>query len=474
MASDLTRVLGRRDVLALAFGAMIGWGWVVLAGEMTARAGTLGSALAFLAGAVMVTLVGLTYAELTSALSRAGGELAFTFLGIGKRAAFVCGWALVLAYLTVVAFEVVSLPTVLSYLLPSLRSGYLYTVAGFDVHLLWLVVGIGGAVGVGVVNYFGIRTSSLLQSVAASLLLAAGVGLFVPGILLGHRANLTPAFVDLEGFFRVVIMTPFLFLGFDVIPQVAEEIRIPYRAVGKLILTSIFMATAWYALVQLTVGLTLDEPARRVAELATAEAMTTVYRHPWGGRVLIFAGILGIVTSWNAFFIGASRLMFAMARAGMLPELFSRLHPRHQSPVVAIALLTAVSAGAPFFGRRALVWLVDAGGLATVLGYFLVTLSFLRLRRKFPELPRPYRVVRARLVGWLALLATLVFAFLYLPWSPSALIWPNEWIILIAWGLLGATFYAGARGRMRAMGTHRLAEAILGEDTGKLLRDELQ
>ncbi len=71
--ADLTRILGRRDVLALAFGAMICWGWVVLSGEMTARAGTYGSALAFLFGAVMMFLVGLTYAELTSSLSRAGG-----------------------------------------------------------------------------------------------------------------------------------------------------------------------------------------------------------------------------------------------------------------------------------------------------------------------------------------------------------------------------------------------------------------
>ena len=74
--NELTKVLGRHDVLALAFGAMIGWGWVVLSGEMTARAGTIGSALAFVLGAVMVFLVGLTYAELTSSLSRAGGELA--------------------------------------------------------------------------------------------------------------------------------------------------------------------------------------------------------------------------------------------------------------------------------------------------------------------------------------------------------------------------------------------------------------
>jgi APA family basic amino acid/polyamine antiporter len=365
---ELRRILGRRDVLALAFGAMIGWGWVVLSGEMTTRAGTVGSALAFLVGAFMVLLVGLTYAELTSALSRAGGELAFTFAGIGPRAAFVCAWALVLAYMTVVAFEVVSLPTVVGYVVPGLSSGYLYTVAGWDVHLPWILVGISGALSIALVNYFGIRMSTFVQGAAAITLFVVGLAFFIPGNIRGDTANLAPAFISVEGFFRVVIMTPFFFLGFDVIPQVAEEINIPFRAVGKLILLSIVMAMSWYVLVQWTVGLNLDAAARASSDLVTADAMASVYRSPWGARALVFGGLLGIITSWNAFFIGASRLLFAMARGGMLPAVFAKLHPRYESPVAVIVLLTGISSLAPFFGRQVLVWLVDSGGLATVVG----------------------------------------------------------------------------------------------------------
>jgi len=193
---ELTRILGRHDVLALAFGAMIGWGWVVLSGEMITRAGTVGSALAFVLGAVMVFLVGLTYAELTSSLSRAGGELTFTYAGIGPRAAYVCGWALVLAYMTVVAFEVVSLPTVAGYVLPGLRTGYLYTVAGWDVHLPWVLVGIAGAIVIGIVNYFGIRMSSFVQGAAATTLLLIGLAFFIPGSVRGDSANLAQRFVS--------------------------------------------------------------------------------------------------------------------------------------------------------------------------------------------------------------------------------------------------------------------------------------
>lgn len=461
--AELTKILGRHDVLALAFGAMIGWGWVVLSGEMTARAGTLGSALAFVFGAVMVFLVGLTYAELTSTLSRAGGELAFTFAGIGPRTAFICGWSLVLAYMTVVAFEVVSLPTVTAYLVPALSTGYLYTVAGWDVHLPWVLLGIAGAVVIGVVNYFGIRMSSFLQGAAATTLFMVGLAFFLPGQWTGAAANLEPRFVSVEGFFRVVIMTPFLFLGFDVIPQVAEEIKIPFRAVGRLILISIVMAMSWYVLVQWTVGLNLDETARRSSELVTADAMSAVYSSPWGGRVLIFGGVLGIVTSWNAFFIGASRLLFAMARGGMLPPRFARLHPRYESPVAVIVLLTGISAVAPFFGRQVLVWLVDAGGLATVLAYFLVTVSFLRLRKRHPGLDRAYQVPVPALTGALALTATLFFILLYLPGSPSALIWPQEWLIVVLWAVLGASLYVIAAPQKNAD-----PEAILGPHAKEL------
>lgn len=467
MSSDsppaLTKILGRHDVVALAFGAMIGWGWVVLSGEMTTRAGTIGSALAFVVGAIMVLLVGLTYAELTSALSRAGGELAFTFAGIGPGAAYICGWALVLAYMTVVAFEVVSLPTVVGYVATDLRTGYLYTVAGWDVHWPWVLVGIAGAVVIGIVNYFGIRMSSFLQGAAATTLFVVGLALFIPGILRGHAVNLTPRFVSVEGFFRVVIMTPFLFLGFDVIPQVAEEIKIPFRAVGRLILVSIVMAMSWYVLVQWTVGLNLDASARASSELVTADAMSAVYRSEWGARALIFGGILGILTSWNAFFIGASRLLFAMARGGMLPSVFARLHPRYESPVAVIVLLTGMSSFAPFFGRQVLVWLVDAGGLATVLGYFLVTVSFLRLQKQHPGLERPYRTPAPKLVGTLALIATVSFILLYLPGSPSALVWPEEWLIVLGWAALGLLFYLSSPGNADQ------AEAILGPYAKKLM-----
>ena len=315
----LRKLLGRGDVLAIAFGAMVGWSWVVLAGEMIVRAGAVGSILAFGAGAVMVWLVGLTYAELSAALSRAGGELSFTFVGFGPTGAFVCGWTLVLAYVAVCAFEAVALPTVVSYLAPGgFEAGFLYDIAGWDVHASWVVTGVAGSVAIGAANYFGIRFAAFAQRLAVASLLLIGLAFFVPGSVRGDAANLVPYVTGWEGVLRVVIMTPFLYVGFDVIPQLAEEIDVPMRTIGRVIVLSILMALGWYALVQWTVGLSLDAATLDRRELPTADAMSAVYGSPWAGRVLVVGGAFGILTSWNAFFLGASRLLFAMARGGML------------------------------------------------------------------------------------------------------------------------------------------------------------
>jgi amino acid transporter len=249
---------------------------------------------------------------------------------------------------------------------PGLERGYLYTIAGWRIHLSWVVLGVIGALTIGFINFRGIRMASYVQWSAAALLLAVGIAFFIPGNFRGDTANLVPHFTGLEGFFGVVIMTPFLFVGFDVIPQIAEEIDLPFRAVGRLILISIVIALGWYVLVQWTVGVTLPNQGLGERQLPTADAMAAVYGSPWGGRVLVLGGLMGILTSWNAFFIGASRLLFAMSRGAMLPAVFTRLHPRFQSPVAVILLITCCTVVAPFFGRPALVWLVDAGSVATL------------------------------------------------------------------------------------------------------------
>ena len=237
------------------------------------------------------------------------------------------------------------LPTVLGYLLPAFSTGEpLYTVAGWDVRPGWVAAGVAGALVIGAVNYRGVRFAAFAQRLAVGSLLLVGLAFFVPGAARGDLAHLVPAVTGWEGVLRVLVMTPFLYVGFDVIPQLAEEIALPLRTVGRIIVLSIAMALGWYALVQWTVGLTLPPDTLAGRALPTADAMSAVYGSPWGGRALVVGGAVGILTSWNAFFLGASRLLFAMARGGMLPAAFARLHPRYGSPAAVVVLLTVITA----------------------------------------------------------------------------------------------------------------------------------
>lgn len=440
------RVLGSKDVLALAFGAMIGWGWVVLAGGWVLTAGTLGATLAFTVGGAVVILISLTYAELASAMPLTGGEHVYSHRALGWGASFFCTWAIVLGYVSVVAFEAVALPTVIEHLFPDYKVGLLWNVAGWDVYLSWALVGCAGAIGMTWLNIRGIQTSALLQKVVTVLVLLAGLMLVTGAMTNGNTANMEPLFVDgPKGLLLVLIATPFMFVGFDVIPQAAEEINLPRKQIGNILIFSVIMAVLWYVLIILSVSLALSPEQNSASDLSTADATSAVFGAPWAGKLLVLAGIGGIITSWNAFLIGGSRAVFAMAHAKMLPAFLTRIHPKYNTPVNAILMVGGLSVIAPFFGRKALVWLVDAGGLGIVAAYATVALSFIVLRKNEPDMERPFKVANGMLVGYAALALSVGIILLYLPGSPAALEWPYEWAVVGGWSLLGLLFYTCAR-----------------------------
>jgi APA family basic amino acid/polyamine antiporter len=434
----LLRVIQRKEVFALAFGAMIGWSWVALSGHWIEGAGSLGAMIAFLAGGVAVIFVGFTYAELAAAMPQAGGEHVYSHRALGPLPAFICTWAILLGYTSVVAFEAVALPTVVEYLVPGFARGHLWTIAGWDVKFTWVLVGIIAAVLMTLINILGIKTAARLQLLVTVVILLVGLVLVGGSLASGSVANMQPYFDHgAKGILGVLVMVPFMFVGFDVIPQSAEEADMPFRDIGTTLMLSIIMAVIWYSVIIWAVSSGIGEAQRAAASLPTADAAVAVLGGSWAGKLVVIGGIAGILTSWNAFLVGGSRALYAMARAGQLPAAFGRLHPRFNTPHNAILLIGAVSFIAPLFGRPAMVWLVDAGGLGIVVAYAIVALSFLVLRYREPRMERPYTVRHWRLTGYAALILSVVLACLYLPFSPAALVWPYEWSIVAAWSVLG-------------------------------------
>lgn len=438
-STRFAKVLKTPEVIALGFGAMIGWSWVLLTGVWLTAAGTIGTLIAFCVGGLAVTLIGLTYSELASAMPKAGGEHIYTERALGSRWSFVCTWALLFSYVNVCMFEAVALPTAVEYLYPEIRLGTLWNVLDSDVDLGFILIGIGATALVTWVNYLGIRTAALLQAVVTALIVVTGILLISGAIAFGDASNAQPWIATpVSGILIVLIMVPSALIGFDVIPQSAEEIDLPPNKIGRLLIFSVAFAMAWYILIAIAVGFGLSADALSTAKMATADAATALWSGSWAGSLLVLGGIGGILTSWNAFIVGASRVLFALAESGHVPKIFAKLHPKYKTPYIGILAIGALTIVAPFFGRTILVWLVNSGSFAVTVAFVFVAISFLVLRKKEPDMPRPFKVSHPNLVGYGGVLMSLGLLSAFFPWSASALAWPEEWMTILVWSILGA------------------------------------
>lgn len=451
--SKFDRVLGKKDVFSIAFGAMIGWGWVVLAGSWIQKAGTLGAIISFIMGGILILFVGLAYAELTSALPQCGGEQIFSLRAWGPNLSYVCTWAIILSYVGVVAFESCALPTVIDYIIPGFKKGYMYSVEGADVYATWVAAGVIGSLILTVVNYLGIKPAAFMQTVFTGVIILIGIVLMLGAVKSGDTTKMEPMFQDgVPGILSVAVMTPFMLMGFDVIPQAAEEIAIPFKKIGKIILLSIFSAVLWYSLIIVAVSSLMTKGEMDTSTLVTADAMKNAFGGSKAmGNVLIIGGMAGILSSWNSFFMGGSRAIYALAEAKCLPAFLTKIHPKYKTPSNAVLLIGLISTIAPFFGASMLEWLTNAGGLGAVTAYMMVSISFVVLRKKEPELKRPYRVKNYKFVGAMAVILSIGMISCYLPGMPSGLGTP-EWIIIGSWVLLGVIFYIYAKRKFPEFG----------------------
>ncbi|EDT76981.1 APC family permease [Clostridium butyricum] len=455
--SKFERVLSKKDIFAIAFGAMIGWGWVVMAGDWIKGAGTLGSIMAFIIGGIMVLFVGLTYAELTAAMPQCGGEHVFSLRALGKNGSFVCTWAIILGYVGVVAFEACAFPTVIQYICPGFLKGYMYTIAGFDIYASWVAVGVVASIIITIINYFGAKSAAKLQTILTISIAAIGVSLVAASGFSGNIENTKPLFTDgVGGILTVAVMTPFMFVGFDVIPQAAEEINVPFKKIGKIMILSIVMAVIWYIMIIIAVSMVMTKSQLDTSTLVTADAMKNAFfGSEMAAKVVIIGGMAGIVTSWNSFFMGGSRAIYSLAESKMLPGFLAKLHPKYKTPTNAILLIGVISVVAPFFGRAMMVWLTDAGSFGVVVAYVLVSMSFLVLRFREPDMIRPYKVKCGKIIGGIAVLLSGFMMLLYFPGMPSGLV-KEELIMVGAWTVLGIIFYSIAKLKYSDFGVHEI------------------
>jgi len=453
----LKPVLAPLQVASLALGCVIGFGCFVLARDFLETAGPLGAALGITLGGLAMLVIARSYGLMVRTFPVAGAEFAYAYRAAGRHHEVICGWFLTLGYLSIVPLSATALAILGKFLAPELFvRGNLYRVGGFEVFAGEVVLAAFAVVVVGFLHSRGVRGVGTTQLVMTGLMVAAvGIGAFGgPGASL---ANWEPWFAPgrpaWSGVLTMLAIAPWLYVGFDTLPQAAEEFAFPAGRAFRLMAAAILAGAGMFVVVLLSTGVVLPWRELVAGEPAWATGVTVRASLGTAGvTVLSVAVAMAIFTGINGFFMASSRLLFSMGRARLLPAWFGALDPARGTPRNALLFTGAVSLLAPWLGREAIVWVVDMASVGTACGYLYTCLAAFSVARS--RWPRMVAVLGAVLsAGFISLLCV--------PGMPGFMA-PASWIALAGWIVLGALFYFGRVRAYAAIPGPELDRRILG------------
>ena len=474
--NGLQRQLSPIHVWAIAFGCIIGWGSFINPGKkFLPNSGVEGTALAMLLGALVMIIIAFGYAYMVPRDPEAGGEFSFARKCFGKKTAYVCGWFLVAAYLTNVPMNSTAIGLIVDGLDgPSdiLKWGFHYQIAGFDVWCGEVLLAMGILILFGYLNIIGVRKAGFIQTVLASLLAFSILTLTVAAIVSPKAdiANMHPlwgfdkaallqdgASADqisryahlgrngiLSAIFATFAITPWAYVGFDTIPQAAEEFKFPYGKVMLIMTVAILFGCFVYVANNTVAAAAVANWPERV--LAGEWVLLVAAENLLGGigKVLLGTAVSSAVLSGiMGFYLASSRLMYSMARHGYLPGFFSRIDERYGTPRNAMLFCILVSLSGPILGREALGWFVDMSAIGASIGFLCTGAStYVTMRRNGDMRPG------LKVASVLSIVFSSVFIILQLiplPGLDSVHFCRQSYLMLVIWILLGLAFFIRQR-----------------------------
>ena len=440
--TTLARKLGTFDYFALAFGTMVGTGWLIVMDDWLRRGGPVGAVLGFAVGGAALVPIGCVYGRLVMAMPDAASEIAYTGRVFSPSVSFATGWVMVLAYLPVCPWEAVAVGKIAAYIFPGLNSAPLYNVAGKPVYLPHLIIGLTLAAGISILNYRGIRDSATFQNWTTAGLFVLFAVFAICGLARGSIQNFVPAFSHagrfggLVSIVLVIQIVPFFLTGFESVSKCSEESTPDFRASGffRAIMLALVVGVLFYTSVIAVVAYVYPWPALVTEKFATAVAFERAFRSPWIVDLILVAALLSLVKIFNGNFIAASRLLFALGRRGLVDPRFGRVHPANRTPAVAVVSVGLLTVAAVFLGEAILIPVTEVGSLASAVGWFATCASYYRI-----EPPGRGRVMA---IAGMAVGATLVL-MKFLPVVPGHFT-VYEYAALGLWGLLGLALKRGS------------------------------
>jgi len=433
--TTLARKLRLHDYFALAFGTMVGVGWLVLMDDWLGRSGPLGAMLAFALGGILLLPVGYVYGKWVQRLPDAAAEAAYTAQVFPPLVSCATGWMMLLAYFIVCPWEAVAVGKLAAYIFPSLNSIELYRVAGQPVFLPRLLLGVALTVFLAVLNYRGIRLSASFQNwTTGTVLLLFVVLLGISGVR-GAPTNFEPLFrgAPLASIALTLQIVPYFMTGFESAPKVAEEARPGFSPTGffKAIVMALFVGAGFYVLAICAVAYVSPWQGLIGKPFATAIAFEQALGARWPVRLILVTATFGLFQCFNGNFVASSRLLFAYGRRHTIPAAFGTVHPSFLTPSVAVLGITAGTIVGLLLGDALLVPVTEVGSMASAMGWFAACVSFWIVEKR----------ATARLVTGLGIAVSLLLVLMkVLPAFPGHFSMA-EWIALGTWIVIGTILY---------------------------------
>src|ERR1700751_2952315 len=251
--ATLARKLRLHDYFALAFGTMIGTGWLVLMDDWLGRGGPLGAVLGYTIGGIILLPIGYVYGQWVRRWPDAAGEAAYTAQVFPPIVSYSTGWIMLLAYLIVCPWEAVAVGKLAGYLIPALNSFEIYRIAGEPVFLPRLLLGIVMTLFLAALNYRGIRASATFQGFATTTVLVFFAIVAIAGALHGSPSNFRPGFsgAPLISMLLVLQIVPYFMTGFESVPKASEEAHKEFRSqdLFRATVLALFVGAAFYVAV---------------------------------------------------------------------------------------------------------------------------------------------------------------------------------------------------------------------------------
>lgn len=432
---SLKRQLGAFQLTMLGIGAIIGTGIFVLSAVAANLAGP-GMMISFVIAATVCALAALCYAELASMVPVSGSAYTYTYAVLGELVAWVVGWALVLEYAVAASAVSVGWSGYVVGLIrhsvfdfpQALAAGPLDPVPGV-VNLPAVLV----ALGVTGLLVIGTSKSAAVNAVLVAIKILALTAFIAIALPVSNSANYQPFLpTGFHGVFAASATIFFAYVGFDAVSTAAEETKDPRRTMPIGIIGSLAICTIFYLLIAAAmIGSVGAQPGGELAR--SAEPLAYVMRAigwAWTGNAIAIAAGLALPSVILMMIYGQTRIFFVMSRDGLLPEVFSKIHPRFHTPHV-ITILTGIFV-ATFAGLFPLDWLADISNAGTLFAFFLVSLAVLILRKTQPTRYRPFSTPWAFIICPLAM-AGCAFLFFSLKGN-------TEFLFLI-WALMGLVVY---------------------------------